>query len=289
MSVLTLRDAHVAYVNAVKDFAGAHEAGREAALVITHLTGLSRAKQIISANDSFMGDAVRLAEIIQARQTRQPLAQIIGHAPFRDRLFRVTPDVLVPRADTETLLDAALAASPRRFLDLGTGPGTLALTLSAELPEAKGVATDISRAALDVAARNAQALGVAERVTLIESDWFEGVEGTFDLILSNPPYVDATTYATLAPEITRWEPRIALTPGDDGLEAYRIITAGAPAHLRPGGHLMVEIGFDQAAAVSALFTQAGLRNVQVLSDINGKSRVVSGIWRENSALPGGKH
>lgn len=278
MSGQSLRDVHTAYVNAVKDFAGAHEAGREAALVIAHLTGLDRARQVVAMNDPFEGDPVRLSEIIAARLARQPLSQILGHAPFRDRMFVVTPDVLAPRADTETLLDAALAASPRRFLDLGTGPGTLALTLLAELPEAQGVASDVSRAALEVARRNADALGVAGRVRLIESDWWGAVDGTFDLILSNPPYVDAATYATLAPEITRWEPKIALTPGGDGLEAYRIITRGAPAHLRPGGQLMVEIGHDQGAAVSAMFAQAGLTNVQVLSDINGKSRVVSGIW-----------
>ncbi|MBY4891603.1 peptide chain release factor N(5)-glutamine methyltransferase [Rhodobacteraceae bacterium N5(2021)] len=274
-----MRDVHSAYVNAVKEFAGAYEAGREAALVIEHLTGLSRAQQSLRGSDAFEGDPARLEAILTARRTRQPLSQILGYAPFRDRLFRVTPDVLTPRADTETLLDAALAASPRSFLDLGTGPGTLALTVLAELPDAQGVASDTSRAALDIAAVNADALGVAARVTLIESDWFDDIEGTFDLIISNPPYVDAATYATLAPEITRWEPRIALSPGGDGLDAYRIIIAGAPAHLRPGGHLMVEIGFDQAAAVSALFKEAGFQDISVLADLNGKSRVVGGIWR----------
>ncbi|GAB5446562.1 peptide chain release factor N(5)-glutamine methyltransferase [Gymnodinialimonas sp.] len=277
MSPKTLRDVHTAFVNAVKEFAGAYEAGREASLVIEHLTGLNRAQQSVRGGEAFEGNASRLEEIIAARLARQPLSQIFGYAPFRDRLFHVTPDVLAPRADTETLLDAALAASPRSFLDLGTGPGTLALTLLAELPGAQGVASDISRAALDVAARNAEALGVAARVTLIESDWFDAIEGVFDLIVSNPPYVDAATYARLAPEITQWEPEVALTPGGDGLDAYRIITRGAPAHLRPGGHLMVEIGFDQGPAVSAMFNQAGFGDVQVLPDLNGKSRVVSGI------------
>lgn len=284
----SLRDVQTAYVNAVADFAGAYEAGREALLVIGHLTGLNRTQISVAGGDAFRGDPARLEAIIAARQARQPLAQILGHAPFCDRMFRVTPDVLAPRADTETLLDAALAVCPRRFLDLGTGPGTLALSLLAELPEAQGVASDVSRAALEIAAENADRLGVADRVTLLQSDWVQDIEGTFDLVVSNPPYVDAATYATLAPEITRWEPRIALTPGGDGLDAYRIITAGAPGHLRADGHLMVEIGFDQAAPVSELFAQAGFKDIAVRADLNGKSRVVSGIWRENSAVPGEK-
>lgn len=279
MSKPRLRDIHVAYVNAVKEFAGSYEAGREASLVITHLTGMSRVQQSVSGGDTFEGDPAQLDAIIAARRSRQPLAQILGFAPFRDRLFRVTPDVLSPRADTERLLDAALAASPRRFLDLGTGPGTVALTLLAELPEAEAVASDVSEAALAVAAENAERLGVADRVTLVQSDWLTAIEGSFDLIVSNPPYVDAETYATLQPEITRWEPEIALTPGGDGLDAYRIIAAQAPAHLRRGGALMVEIGYDQGAAVAALFAGAALSDIEVLTDLNGKSRVVRGFRR----------
>lgn len=272
---MRVRDAHAAYVNAVKDFLSPHEAAREAALVITDITGLSRARQISDAEDALTGDADRLVQIIAARRTRQPLAQILGHAPFRDRSFRVTPDVLCPRADTETLVDLALAANPRRILDLGTGPGTIALTLLSERPGATAVASDISAAALRVAAENARDLGVAERVTFLQSDWLHAIEGTFDLITSNPPYVDAATYETLAPEITRWEPRIALTPEGDGLAAYGVIAGQAPAYLAPGGHLMVEIGHDQGAAVADLFIAAGLADVEVHLDLSGKARVVT--------------
>lgn len=277
MSLATLRDAHVAYVNAVKDFTGVYEAGREARLVIEHLTGLSRTQQSVGGDDAFEGDVARFHAIIKARQDRQPLAQILGHAPFRDRLFRVTPDVLTPRADTEVLIDAALAVSPRRILDLGTGPGTIALTLLAELPGTKAVASDISQDALDIAAENSERLGLQFRVELTCSSWFDQISGQFDLIVSNPPYVDAATYATLAPEITRWEPKIALTPGGDGLDAYRILTRDAPAHLQPDGHLMVEIGHDQGATVVEMFRAAGFAGVRILRDLNGKDRVVSGI------------
>lgn len=278
MSAWRLRDVHGAYVNAVKDFSGDYEAGREAALVIEHLTGMSRAAQVISGHDPFEGDTARFDAIVQARKARQPLAQILGFAIFRDRSFRVTSDVLCPRADTEVLIDAALTISPLRILDLGTGPGTIALTLLAECPGATAVASDISQPALDIATENAERLGLKVRVEPTRSSWFDQITGEFDLIVSNPPYVDAATYATLAPEITQWEPKVALTPGGDGLEAYRIITAGAPAHLTPGGHLMVEIGFDQGAVVAALFQAAGLKDVCVLPDLNGKDRVVRGIW-----------
>lgn len=289
MSLATLRDVHAAYVNAVKDFTGAYEAGREARLVIEDLTGLNRTQQSVAGNDPFDGDVARFHAIIAARQNRQPLAQILGYAMFRDRAFRVTPDVLAPRADTETLLDAALAASPRRILDLGTGPGTIVLSLLAELPDATAVASDISQPALDVAAENAERFGLQLQVELTRSAWFDQISGEFDLIVSNPPYVDAETYATLAPEITQWEPAIALTPGGDGLDAYRIITKGAPSHLTPGGHLMVEIGHDQGAAVAKMFQEAGFHDVQILRDLNGKDRVISGIQPQNSAQSARKH
>lgn len=271
----TLRAVHVAYVNAVKEFLSPHEAAREATLVIEHLTDLTRTQQITRGADAFEGDAARFYAILDARVSRQPLAQIIGLAPFRDRLFRVTPDVLSPRADTETLVDLALAVAPRMILDLGTGPGTIALTLLAECPAARGVASDISQAALDIAADNAERLGVASRVILTRSDWLQDIAGTFDLIVSNPPYVTSEAYSSLAPEVTRWEPQIALTPGGDGLDAYRVLATDAPSHLTLGGHLMVEIGFDQGQVVADLFRKAGLLDVRIHPDINGKDRVVT--------------
>lgn len=273
----TLRDVQVAYVNAIKDFTGPYEATREATLVIEHLTGLTRTQQTVSGGDAFNGDTARFADIVKARLTRQPLAQILGQAPFRDRMFRVTSDVLCPRADTEILLDAALATSPRSILDLGTGPGTIALTLLAELPDAIATATDVSHAALEVAMENAVRFGLSGRVTFKQSDWLHDITGQFDLIVSNPPYVDAATYATLQPEVTQWEPEIALTPGGDGLAAYRILAAQAPAHLKPGGHLMVEIGHDQGRVVADLFRSVGLHDVQIRQDLNGKDRVVRGL------------
>ncbi|MBF9059973.1 peptide chain release factor N(5)-glutamine methyltransferase, partial [Rhodobacterales bacterium HKCCSP123] len=219
------------------------------------------------------------------RLAREPLAQILGAWEFHGRSFKVTRDTLVPRPDTETLVDLALARPFDRLIDLGTGTGAIAVTLLAERGGAGGVASDISGAALAVAAGNAAGHGVGGRLQLIEADWWDGVDGAFDLVVSNPPYVTEAEYAALAPEVTEWEPRGALTPGGDGLSAYRAILAGLRAHLVPGGRCLVEIGAGQGDAVAALFAAAGLADVAVHPDINGKPRVVEGTMPKRHAAP----
>jgi release factor glutamine methyltransferase len=254
----------------------AAQAAREARLILGHVTGWSAAR-VSTAGDAPLapGDCARCDALLERRRAHEPLAQILGEWPFRGRSFRVTRDTLVPRPDTETLVDLALAAPFARLLDLGTGTGAIAVTLLAERPQARGIATDISAAALEVAAANAAACGVIDRIALLRSDWWQAVTGQFDLVVSNPPYVSEAEYAALAPEITEWEPRAALTPGGDGLGAYRRILAGLGAHLAPGGRVLVEIGASQAAAVTVLFDAAGLDAVTVHSDINDRERVVS--------------
>ncbi|MGR3373311.1 peptide chain release factor N(5)-glutamine methyltransferase [Pseudooceanicola nanhaiensis] len=219
--------------------------------------------------------AARFEAAIAARLKRQPVSQITGTRAFWKHRFEVTPDTLDPRPETETLVALALEAPFTRLLDLGTGTGAIALSLLAERPAATGVATDLSEAALAVAARNAAALGLADRVRLVRSDWFGAVEGAFDLIVSNPPYITAAEMADLAPEVRDWEPHLALTPGGDGLSAYRAIAAAAPAHMAPGGRLLVEIGHRQGAAVVDIFREAGLDAAAVHADIDGRDRVVS--------------
>ncbi|MDF0600890.1 peptide chain release factor N(5)-glutamine methyltransferase [Psychromarinibacter sp. C21-152] len=217
--------------------------------------------------------------MVQLRAGRRPVARILGRRQFWDRWFTVTPDVLDPRPETELLVSLALAEPFSQLLDLGTGTGILAVTLLAERPGATGVATDISPAALEVAARNAAAHGVADRLWLTESDWYAGVAGRFDLILSNPPYIAAAEMAGLAPEVREHDPRAALTDGGDGLSAYRAIAAGAGAHLAPGGRLLVEIGAGQGAAVREIFGAAGLDDVAHHADLEDRPRVVSGRRR----------
>ncbi len=219
--------------------------------------------------------AARFEAAIAARLKRQPVSQITGARAFWKHRFEVTSDTLDPRPETETLVALALEAPFTRLLDLGTGTGVIALSLLAERPAATGVATDLSEPALAVAARNAAALGLADRVRLVRSDWFGAVEGAFDLIVSNPPYITAAEMADLAPEVRDWEPHLALTPGGDGLSAYRAIAAAAPAQMAPGGRLLVEIGHRQGAAVVDIFREAGLDAAAVHADIDGRDRVVS--------------
>ncbi len=209
---------------------------------------------------------------IAARATRRPVSRIIGERAFWRHDFIVTDAVLDPRPDTETLVEIALSEPFSRLLDLGTGSGCILLSLLAERTEAIGVGIDISEEALDVARQNAARLGVSTAI-FKRSDWFGDVVGRYDLIVANPPYITASAFSALSPEV-RHDPDIALSPGGDGLDPYRVISAGVGDHLEPGGRLLVEIGFDQAKAVSGLFEAAGLADVMVHPDINGHDRIV---------------
>ncbi|WP_407493445.1 peptide chain release factor N(5)-glutamine methyltransferase [Pseudooceanicola sp. MF1-13] len=212
---------------------------------------------------------------LHLRIARKPVSQIIGSRAFWRHDFVVTGDVLDPRPDTETLVEQALMEPFSRLLDLGTGSGCIAISLLADRPEAQGEAVDLSDKALAIAQVNADQIGVSDRLRLYPSDWFDKVSGTFDLIVSNPPYIAQSEMAGLAPEVRDHEPAMALSDGGDGLACYRVIADGAVAHLSPGGRLMVEIGPTQSAAVSDLFVSAGLVNVVTFRDIDGRDRVVA--------------
>lgn len=212
---------------------------------------------------------------IARRASREPLSHITGKRLFWNRSFTVTPDVLDPRPETETLIAAALELPFSRVLDLGTGSGCILTTLLGERAGVLGVGSDVSQSALTVARANAQAHAVAERASFIKADWFTGVTGQFDLIVSNPPYIAQAELAGLAPEVRDHEPLGALSDGADGLTAYRAICAGAGAHLAPCGYLMVEIGPSQATAVTVLMASAGLSQIAVLRDMDGRDRVIS--------------
>lgn len=258
--------------------AGVPDPARDARRLLAHALDLAPDRLSLHLPDRLTAAAsARLDAALTARAARQPVSQITGHRAFWGRAFRVTRDVLDPRPETETLVALALEAPFSRVLDLGTGTGAILLTLLAERPGATGLGVDLSTAALDVARGNAQALGLSDRAELRQSDWFSAVAGAFDLIVSNPPYIAADEMTALSPEVRDWEPHLALTPGGDGLDAYRAIAAGVGAHLCPGGRLMVEIGPAQGAAVSHLFVRAGLENVAVHPDLDGRDRVVSAI------------
>ncbi|MEM6896810.1 MAG: peptide chain release factor N(5)-glutamine methyltransferase, partial [Pseudomonadota bacterium] len=182
-------------------------------------------------------------------------------------------DVLDPRPETETLIAAALERPFARVLDLGTGSGAILMTLLAERSEATGLGTDISIGALAMAEKNARRIGVTKRAEVIRSDWFQAVTGSFDLIVSNPPYIPKADLAALAEEL-RFEPEIALTDGADGLSAYRAIFAGAHGHLAPGGAVMVEFGAGQGPDVAAIAEKAGWRISRFHADLDGRDRVL---------------
>ena len=256
--------------------AGVEGAARDARRLLAHALGCDPGAVAARLSDPVPPGALSAFEAaVAARAARQPVAQITGRREFRGRTFRVTPEVLDPRPETEALVALALAEPFATVLDLGTGSGCLLVTLLAERPGATGIGTDVSEAALGVARANARTLGVAARARFLRADWFDGVAGRFDLIVSNPPYIAADEMAGLAPEVRDWEPRGALTDGGDGLSAYRAIAAGAAAHLAWGGRLLVETGATQAPAVTAIFSAAGLASVAVHPDLEGRERVVS--------------
>ncbi|MEH7827014.1 peptide chain release factor N(5)-glutamine methyltransferase [Gemmobacter sp. JM10B15] len=256
--------------------AGIADPARDVRLLLAHAMGISADKVMLALHDP-LPDAVAAAleACLSARANRQPVSQITGQRQFWGRDFIVTPDVLDPRPETETLIAAALDQPFTRLLDLGTGSGAILLTLLAERPAATGLGADLSPDALVVAAANAEALGLAHRAQVIQSDWWAAITGRFDLIVSNPPYIALDEMAGLAPDVRDHEPHMALTDGADGLSAYRAIAAGALAHLAPGGRLMVEIGPIQGAAVASFFVAAGFCDVVVLPDFDGRDRVVS--------------
>jgi release factor glutamine methyltransferase len=262
---------------AARDLAAAGVPGamRDARILLAHVLAVPVDRLILHLNDAPQEyEIARFSAIVSARAARRPLSHLTGRRLFWGREFAVTPDVLDPRPETETLVAEALAAPFTRVLDLGTGSGCILLSVLADSPDATGLGVDLSPAALSVAQDNARRLGLSDRAAFAPSNWWGAVAGRFDLILSNPPYIAAAEMAALSAEVRDHEPRMALTPEGDGLDAYRAIAAGAIAHLAPGGRLMVEIGPTQRASVAEIFTLAGLTGLRVLPDLDGRDRVV---------------
>ena len=215
--------------------------------------------------------AARFNAFVARRLKHEPVSRILGRREFYGREFFITPDVLDPRPDTEVVVELALRHLGRgRFIDLGTGSGAISITLCAEAADLSGVVTDISQAALDVARKNAKRLGVDNRLNFHHGSWFEGVEGSFDLIISNPPYIRDSE--SLAPDVVDYDPHLALFAGPDGLNAYREIARNAAAHLKPNGVMVVEIGHDQSTGIIELFETQGFNCVDSTSDLGGHVR-----------------
>ena len=249
----------------------------EARQLLCHLLDRPHA-WLVAHGDAELTDEGRFLELVARRAAGEPIAYLVGRREFYGRNFAVAPEVLIPRPETELLVELGLAqtahlASPR-LLDLGSGSGCIAVTLALELPKAQVTAAEYSPLALAMTERNARAHGVT--LALVCSDWFTSLRGEgFDLIVSNPPYVAAGD-AHLGQGDLRYEPQVALVSGVDGLAAIRAIVATAPAHLRPGGMLAIEHGYDQAAAVLALFAAAGFCQIEQRRDLANIIRVTAG-------------
>ena len=254
----------------------------DAALLLAHAAGRSRSWLYAHGDEEAGGDvAARYAGLVQRRVAGEPVAYLTGRRGFRHLELRVTPATLVPRPETELLVELSLARLPPRqagrIADLGTGSGAIALAIASERPQASVVASDASAAALDVARANATELGIAN-VEFREGDWFAPLAGErFDLIASNPPYI-ALGDPHLGEGDLRFEPAAALSSGSDGLDAIRIIAAGAAAHLQAGGWLLLEHGLEQGAAVRALLSNAGFEAVSTAQDLESRDRVTLGRY-----------
>ena len=217
---------------------------------------------------------------VTRREQREPLSHMLGTQPFWTLDLKVTRDVLTPRSDTETLIEAALSAfddraAPLRILDIATGSGAIILALLSEYANAQGLATDISDAALDVARENAEFTGLAERVRFLHASWADGVTGPFHLVVSNPPYIAASVIDTLEPEVRVHEPRLALEGGETGFEPYPPLIAEASRLLAPGGLALFEIGYDQGEWAVDAAQKAGAKTARIIKDLAGHDRVLS--------------
>jgi release factor glutamine methyltransferase len=260
---------------------GADSPELDARVLLRQVTGHEDAWLIANPDAEIDRTALQgYAELLERRERREPVSQIVGEREFWSRTFRVTADVLTPRPDTETLIETVLSRiedrdAPLRILDLGTGSGCIALTLLAECPNATALGVDASPAALEVAAFNADVLGVSERVEWRETDWCEGIEGPFDVIVSNPPYIAGYELQHLDPEVREFEPNMALDGGADGMAAYRRIIPSLKRLGTEDSVIAFELGLGQARGVAALGRVAGLRIAEIDQDIARRARVIS--------------
>ncbi len=263
--------------------AGIDSARLDAELLIAAAAGVSREAVITRSIELSPAILKNFDSMIARRERREPIAYILGHKEFYSLDFEVTPAVLIPRPETEFVVGAALefiAGTPNaRVIDIGTGSGAIAIAIAVNAPQARVTAVDISADAIAVASRNAGRHRVEDRVTLRRADCFDVLDegpsfGSFDVIVSNPPYLDDTEIASLEADVRGFEPRVAMSAGAGGLDILRRIVAGTSSHLVPGGELIVEVAAGQAAEVAKLVEAAGLRVATVINDFAGHPRVV---------------
>lgn len=258
--------------------AGIEGARLEARVLVGHVLGLGQAS-VLAARERFPteDELRRIDDLVGRRVAREPIARILGSREFWSLAFVVGPDTLIPRPDSETVVETALAflrpcPGPLRLLDLGTGTGCLLLALLSELPQATGIGIDLSAGAVEIATVNARSLGLANRAIFLEGNWATDVSGRFDAVVSNPPYIPDSEIAGLDPEVRLHEPRLALAGGTDGLDAYRRIAAQLPGLLTDNGRAFLELGIGAADSVAAILRGHGLQPLAAVPDLAGIPR-----------------
>lgn len=281
---MIIRDGIAEATNRLAD-AGVEAASREAWLLLGTVLNQDRITLLIRAQDALSSsDQTAFLDLIERRIRREPAAQIIGEKEFWSLPFSVSKDVLCPRPDSETLvaltlelLKARLQTSDRspRILDLGTGSGCLVLALLSELPKAEAVGVDRSIEALAIAKANGERLGLSSRMTWLAADWGNALSGSFDLIISNPPYIETGEWPHLAPEIKLYEPKNALIAGEDGLNAYRQLAPDVARLLAPSGIACFEHGLGQGDEVARIMAEVGLRCIERRQDLAGIGRCLA--------------
>jgi len=254
----------------------------DARLLLEAGAGVSRLEIVTDPRRTLTDAQVDAVNALTARrEAREPVSHIVGRKHFWTLDLAVSANVLTPRPETEFVVEAGLQAllpadAPHRILDLGAGSGAIILALLKERPNASGIAVDISDAALAIVRTNAEQLGLSERLDIRQGHWAKDIDERFDLVVSNPPYIPSADIEGLAPEVARYEPRLALDGGGDGLLAYRIITASLPRLLKPGAAFALEVGLGQAEAVKAMAAAAGMTTTEPRRDLAGIPRVVVG-------------
>ena len=267
--------------------AGVADAARDARLLAAAGCELTLAQLLADPDRRFDArEIARLEDMLQRRLRREPVSRILGRRGFMNLDLEIAPATLDPRPDTEILVESTLdllaaerlTSAPLSIADLGTGSGAILIALLQALPMAFGIGIDISRDALEIARRNGVHAGIGERVRWHRGDWLDGIDETFDVIVSNPPYIPSAEIDGLEPEVAQYDPRSALDGGRDGLDAYRAIAGQAGAHLGSGGLVVLEVGPDQAAAVAQLLEDAGVstaENARFFNDLDGRLRCVA--------------
>ena len=255
--------------------AGVPDPARDARVLLAHAARVDATRiTLIAPEDIAPEIAERYEQLIALRAIRVPVSHLVGEREFYGRRFKVNAQVLDPRPETETLIEAALAEPFGTVLDLGVGSGCILVTLLCERPQAVGVGIDLSEAACLQASANAIFHRIEPRVDILRSDWFANVTDRYDLIVANPPYLSRNELDEVAPELRDHEPQMALTDGGDGLSAYHVIARKAAAFLEADGRVIVEIGATQGPAVYEIFRAAGWRDLSVLPDLDGRDRIV---------------